>query len=99
MTLRNVLSEEDRLLIVAAATSGGIQHSGWDENPFDPEYAHCGIPALIVDGWWWNPLLNSHDALALAVKLKLKVDFSQFATDDALSAAKRAIVQAAAALP
>lgn len=88
------LSEDDRYLILQAAAIAGVEHSGWEENPFDPEYAHNGIPALKVDGWWWNPLVDSYDALHLAVKLKLRVDFSRLTGDDVLSAARRAIVQA-----
>ena len=72
----------DRELLELAAKAAGIVIY-WEK-----EYTNSGIkylPHLEVEGTWghgkWNPLENDGDALRLAVKLRLIVDITPWASD------------------
>ena len=86
----------DRELLERAAKAAGVKY-----NFICPDGAHCGDMNAMQDRFW-NPLTDDGDALRLAVKLGLLEhswlgDMSKEA--DPYAATRRAIVEAAAALP
>lgn len=67
----------DRELLGLAAKAAGAEHNGYryGEHGREPLY---GMPVETEDGTElhnWNPLTDDGDALRLAVKLKIDVDF------------------------
>lgn len=95
---------DDRELLELAAKAAGIKHPGGEHCINGPAVWDC--EALR----WWRPLTDDGDALRLAVKLKLIVEvgscwlskygpvFGEDVLPDPLSATRRAIVRAAAAI-
>ena len=100
---------DDKKLLEMAAKAAGLKHD--DEfNEID------GLPAFWIEepqSHWWNPLTDDGDALRLAVKLGIDVQYSfkhveawrvgldeimEYHDDDPYAATRRAIVRAAAAI-
>lgn len=60
----------DRELLEAAAKAAGVVIEHWNENvPF------CGWRAPRA---WWTPLTDDGDALRLAVKLRINLNFEEW---------------------
>lgn len=87
---------DKELLELAAKAHGGIDH-----------YKVAPVGLLLKGGGVWGPLLDDADALRLAVKLRLDVEwidpdtvfvssFQHVANNDPYAATRRAIVKAAA---
>ena len=67
------VAARDRALLEAAAKAAGYETDMGRE--LEPRM-HIRPTGSGYDQWrWWNPLTNSGDALELAVKLRLLVDF------------------------
>ena len=97
----------DRELLEAAAKAAGIEKILWHDKQPGGWLDGCGAPST-----WWDPLDDDGDALRLAVKLRLDINFNCdqvhalgsgcFAHEEFLSAdefpaaTRRAIVRAAA---
>ena len=96
-------SMNDKALLELAAKAAGIEILGFGEVFWVPEGAELQRP--------WNPLTDDADALRLAVKLEMELDFSDDETSatrelrvraveyhegDPYAATRRAIVKAAA---
>jgi hypothetical protein len=97
----------DRELLKAAAKAAGIEYSDMDGGArYDPK------PGIMQTYVRWNPLVDDGDALRLAVKLDISLDFAEWVQtafygvdrfvqehwngDDPYAATRRAIVRAAA---
>lgn len=98
------ISDEDRELLNSVAKVIGIELI-WDASP------EAYSPWFVIDGFAdiWNPLDNDRDALRLVVKLEIDIKFGANYViadevqlpivnnaNDRYSAARRAIVRAAA---
>lgn len=92
---------DDRTLLEAAAKAAGIELTDFHGLLVIPD-AEAGCPP-------WNPLEDDGDALRLAVRLSIDVEFegkvvfadgnfSEFKAEDPNAATRRAIVRAAAAM-
>ena len=99
--------DSDRELLEMAAKAAGITSVGYGRNGIA-----TGRNGSCLVGYW-NPLTDDGDALRLAVKLNINITHSAFGVDatktgseisfegwgaDRLSATRRAIVRAAAAI-
>lgn len=63
----------DRELLEAAAKAAGLPIGKWVESWSDEP----GVVGFWLDGDNWNPLTDDGDALRLAVKLNMMIDFIQ----------------------
>jgi hypothetical protein len=68
----------DRELLEYAAKAAGYEYTRWSENIRDYDSRHYGEPALYGSHEYdsWNPLNDDGDALMLAVKLKIDIEFN-----------------------
>ena len=90
----------DRELLELAAKAAGIEF----------EFCRPELGGCLVGGRWWNPLTDDGDALRLAADLRLGLEWGMATVrvdccverycdgDDPRAVARRAIVQAAAAI-
>ena len=61
----------DRELLELAAKAAGIEIHGWFGDETGKEIADIGPDETV----WWNPLADDGDALRLAVKLGIEIQF------------------------
>lgn len=64
------MNETDRELLELAAKAAGIDGIKWNEEFPGGWLDGCGAPST-----WWDPLQDDGDALRLAVKLRIEVDY------------------------
>ena len=94
----------DRELLEAAAKAAGVDGECRTENLcHDGDWSDMTVIFLTDDQGWWSPLHDDGDALRLAVKLNMwqamRDGYQHLDSDnDILSATRRAIVRAAAAM-
>lgn len=75
-------AQDIKSLLLDAAAAIQLDHQGFTDDFFDPEYGPVSSGLLIRDsGWLWNPLIDCSAGLDLMVKLRL----SPQVTDDSVT--------------
>jgi len=76
----------DKELLELAAKAAGKKFNAWSEKITDYDSVHYGQPALHYSSIGgqvhsWNPLTDDGDALRLAVKLRITVEWAAWSDD------------------